>query len=102
MLLSRSREKDQETLSTLYRDLRQAEERMVFWRTVALNWSEELVPVLRKVFSFDLERQDSWLFAKNPAFHNLTPADMIMIGRTSEVVQFLTNAAFDDQELFKG
>ena len=92
---------DFEELGQLHKQVRRAEEKMKLWRKIAMDQDSGLVPILLKAFRGDLDKQDFWLFMKNPSFHDLTPADMIMIGRTSEVVRFLTNV-LDDPELFKG
>lgn len=56
--------------------------------------------LVEKIFS-DPEKIEAWFNDSNPAFHGLSPREMIEIGRSDEVLEFL-QAYLNDSQIFRG
>jgi hypothetical protein len=56
--------------------------------------------LLGKIFS-DTAKIEAWFNDRNPAFHGLSPREMIEIGRSDEVLEFL-QAYLNDSQIFRG
>jgi hypothetical protein len=56
--------------------------------------------LLEKIYS-DPEKIEAWFNNHNPAFHGLSPREMLLIGRTDEVLKFL-QAYLSDSQIFRG
>lgn len=56
--------------------------------------------LLDKIFS-DAVKIESWFKDPNPAFHGLSPREMIEIGRSNEVLEFL-QSYLNDSQIFRG
>ena len=56
--------------------------------------------LLGQIFS-DAEKIESWFNDRNPAFHGLSPREMIEIGRSDEVLGFL-QSYLNDSQIFRG
>lgn len=56
--------------------------------------------LLEKIF-LDAVKIESWFNDQNPAFHGLSPREMIEIGRSNEVLEFL-QSYLNDSQIFRG
>lgn len=51
----------------------------------------ELFPIIREFFNSS-EKANDWFDAKNPLLGNLTPNEMLLIGRHKKLRKFIENA----------
>jgi hypothetical protein len=56
--------------------------------------------LLEKIFS-DAGKIEAWFNDRNPAFHGLSPREMLLIDRSDEVLEFL-QAYLNDSQIFRG
>ena len=56
--------------------------------------------LLEQIYS-DPEKIEAWFKSSNRAFHGLSPREIIEIGRTDEVLEFL-QSYLNDSQIFRG